>query len=73
MGFPSNSFPISQGKVNLGVGKVVNNEILCIEEGSITVEWDNGATDTIAVPLGISLNLKYAKKATIVSGMFLGA
>ena len=73
MSYQENGFVITEGRVNLVAGKALSGVIVCIESGDITVTWDSNETSTITIPEGMSLNLKKAKSAVVVSGTFLGS
>jgi len=73
MSYQSNSFVVRQDKVNLGPGKTLTGIILCIEDGYITITWKDLTTDTISLAAGMSINLRDAAKAVVVSGTYLGS
>lgn len=73
MSYQENGFVIRRGKVNLGAGKSLSGVVVCIEDGSLTVTWDDLSEETITITAGLALNLKEARSAVVVSGTFLGS
>jgi len=69
MSYKMNSFPIQKGNVNITTGNVEGN-VLCVEDGTLTVTWEAGGTDNVALIAGGSINLVNASSAAVVSGTF---
>lgn len=69
MAYQENSFPIEENRVNKTSG-TVKGVVLCVADGSLTINWKSGNTSPVSCVSGNAFNLKNATSATIVSGTF---
>lgn len=66
-----NAFPISSGKVSLTSGTFnYDCALLCVADGSITVDWKDGTQEIVNLVAGNAVQTKDALKVTISSGTF---
>ena len=69
MSFRDNAFPLMEGKVNLMSGTYNDGIFVCVDSGSLSVEF-NSNTETIVCNAGDAYRVYDAIGITIVSGTF---
>ena len=65
-----NAFPLGKGMVNLTTGTYGEGIFYCIEDGDLTITWEDASTDTISCVAGNAFEVHTATSVVITSGTF---